>query len=371
MELHPILELDTKPNDNLWYVVSALGDSPSMRVGHTCTFVKNISGGQGRVYVIGGANPSGSFGEVYILDLETLTWDTLDTPGFKARYEHVAFIPKSYPDKIYIFGGADQTGNLNDVQILDLVSNDWSTMTVQGTPPSPRTHHTTAVVGNKLVVYSGGHSGAEPVGDRKVHILDVTTCTWSAPSFNGEPPKPRHGHLMLAVGKKVYVHGGMASSTFYDDLHVLDFEKGAWSSIKKKKTSPSARAAHGGVVSGTDIYTFGGMNKDGALDELYKLDTITNTWCQLKLDGPPPASRLDFGICVIEIERDLADVENTAITSEGENTKESVEKVQPPNGTENGPQPEMKTYKLCFINGGMDTQGEIFDDSLGFCLPIS
>ena len=39
MEVHPILEEFVSPADKLWYVVSALGDRPSLRVGHTANFV--------------------------------------------------------------------------------------------------------------------------------------------------------------------------------------------------------------------------------------------------------------------------------------------------------------------------------------------
>ncbi|KAK6194812.1 hypothetical protein SNE40_000361 [Patella caerulea] len=417
MELHPILEKDTQPNSGLWYVLSALGDSPTMRVGHTCTYIKGPDeSSKGRVYVIGGADPSGSFGDVYVLDLENLQWDTMDTPGFKSRYEHVAFVPEIHPDKIYIFGGADQTGNLNDIQVLDITTNNWSNLTVQGTPPSPRTHHTTAVVGNKMVVYSGGHSGADPVGDRKIHVFDVSTSTWSQPSIKGDPPKPRHGHVMVSLGNKIYVHGGMATATFYDDLHVLDLAKESWTSIKKKKSSPSARAAHGGAVHGTNLYIFGGMNKDGALDDMHKLDTVSMTWSEVKLDGPPPSSRLDFGMCVVDIYRSSStnndDQSSSSINELRQNTTHLLEKdlevtgsvptqttdvkaetetekltesvgacnivdvtdsfTTPDTATNNSATgdavvtsiADMKTYTLCLVNGGMDTVGEIFDDTL-------
>ena len=92
-------------------------------------------------------------------------------------------------------------------------------------------------------------------------------------TVRGDSPKPRHGHAMAAVGAKVFLHGGMAGSTFYDDLHVLDLERKAWVSVKRKRTSPCARAAHAMVACGSDVFVFGGMNRDGALDDLHKLDT--------------------------------------------------------------------------------------------------
>lgn len=274
MELHPILERDTVPNTGLWYVLSALGDSPSIRVGHTCTHVKGLSDGDnGKLYVIGGANPSGAFCDTFVLDLNTMLWDIVDYPGFRARYEHAAFVPQSEPEKIFVFGGADPTGNMNDIQVLDTATNSWSTPNITGTLPTPRTYHTTAVVGDKFIVYSGGHSGPDPVGDRQVHCFDVKTSAWSILPVKGDSPKPRHGHVMVAVGNRLFIHGGMAGSAFYDDFHLMDLDKMSWSNIRRKKVTPQARAAHSGVAVGKDIYIFGGMSREGALDDLYKCDT--------------------------------------------------------------------------------------------------
>ncbi|XP_076454949.1 uncharacterized protein LOC143289744 [Babylonia areolata] len=321
MELHPFLEEDTVPNRGWWYVMTPAGECPSMRVGHTAVFMPparadpaqpntDTDADTGKVYLIGGANPSGPFGETFVLDLSTRSWDTVDCPGLRPRYEHAAFVPESHPRKIYVFGGANQAGNLNDVQVLDTEARSWTSLSPSGTPPAPRTHHATAALGDRLFVYSGGHAGADPVGDRQVHCYDARADAWSVLTTRGDSPKPRHGHAMAAVvggggggggGGKVLVHGGMAGTTFYDDLHVLDVDRGAWSSVRRKRTSPSARAAHGMVAHGTDVFVFGGMNREGALDDLHKLDTNTMTWTRLELQGPPPASRLDLALCPLPL----------------------------------------------------------------------
>ena len=242
MELHPILEQGILPNEKLWYILSGAGLSPSMRVGHTCTHVpSSVSTSSGKIYVIGGANPDGPFGEMYILDLDNFTWDTCESIGFKARYEHTAFVVPDKPNCIYVFGGADQAGNLNDVQMFDLIESSWSTVATTGSLPCPRTFHNGACVGNSLIVYSGGNSGTDPVGDRQVYALDIESSTWNTLRITGDPPKPRLGHLMLSVGNKIYVHGGMSGITFYDDLHILDLERNCWVSVKQKKGSPPGR----------------------------------------------------------------------------------------------------------------------------------
>nr|KAG5712460.1 hypothetical protein BaRGS_011434 [Batillaria attramentaria] len=71
---------------------------------------------------------------------------------------------------------------------------------------------------------------------------------------------------------RVFLHGGMAGSTFYDDLHILDLDKNTWVGVKKKRTFPSARAAHAAMA-----------------------------WTRIELQGPPPACRLDFALCVVEL----------------------------------------------------------------------
>lgn len=334
MELHPFLEPDTIPNHDLWYVLSTFGDCPSIRVGHTCTYIKgNSEDDNGKLYVIGGANPSGAFCDTFVLDLNTSQWDIMDLPGFRARYEHAAFIPPSSPEKIFIFGGADNTGNMNDVQIFDTVKNTWSTAEVSGNPPTPRTFHTNSLVGDKLVVYSGGHTQAEPVQDRQVHFFDTTSLTWSTKVIKGDAPKSRHGHVMVGVGgNQIYLHGGMARSSFFDDFHCLDLTKNSWSHIKNKKVYPTARAGHSGTSVGSMLFICGGMNRDGALDDLYRFDTSCKTWCKIELAGPPPTCRLDFGMCTIELSRDLPSTanENTDVLETSKHAQEMLELAMKP-----------------------------------------
>lgn len=53
----------------------------------------------------------------------------------------------------------------------------------------------------------------------------AATCTWSQPDTRGDPPSPRHGHVVVAVGTKLLVHGGLAGDVFYDDLFCIDTSK--------------------------------------------------------------------------------------------------------------------------------------------------
>lgn len=47
------------------------GSGPGVSVGHTCTFSPSSDGGKGRILIVGGANPRGSFSHSHIINLGT------------------------------------------------------------------------------------------------------------------------------------------------------------------------------------------------------------------------------------------------------------------------------------------------------------
>lgn len=51
------------------YSLRPRGSAPGVSVGHTCIFTPSEDGGKGRLLIIGGANPSGSFSDSHIINL--------------------------------------------------------------------------------------------------------------------------------------------------------------------------------------------------------------------------------------------------------------------------------------------------------------
>lgn len=47
-------------------------------------------------------------------------WITSDWKGLEARYEHCGFVSESCPQCLWVFGGAQQTGNRKCIQKLQL-----------------------------------------------------------------------------------------------------------------------------------------------------------------------------------------------------------------------------------------------------------
>nr|XP_032832287.1 rab9 effector protein with kelch motifs-like isoform X1 [Petromyzon marinus] len=481
MDFHAILEPGDIPKPGLWYVLAPRGQPPPVTVGHTCTHLVGSRGGaMGRVLIVGGANPEASFKHTVVLDLDTYEWHTPDWRGLQPRYEHAAFVSPSAPlaesspaDEnsstpeggggrasgaeaaldgnppgstksppppslgsssssagLWVFGGADRTGNRNCVQRLDLEQRRWESPPVEGTPPCPRTYHSgAAAVGGTLYVVGGGAHGASAVRDARLYAFDSVSQRWSCPETSGVAPSPRHGHAVACVGARLYVHAGMDGADFLSDLHVLDTAALRWEKGRCRGDVPSARAAHAALAHGRFLYTFGGLGPAGALSCAYKFHVDKQRWTLVKLNCPPPAPRLDHAMCVIpwvtrlrpdspELPqdaaaavagasspphppqpppRDAAGQSESASRRSGETERSASPTRGSPRerptapigatgvatphrpdvvaaaGAGRGPasvigEPAGGTVSLCLVFGGMDGEGEIFNDCMAMLL---
>uniref|UniRef100_A0A9J7XKN4 Rab9 effector protein with kelch motifs n=1 Tax=Cyprinus carpio carpio TaxID=630221 RepID=A0A9J7XKN4_CYPCA len=371
MELLPILDPDERPQSRQWYVVVPTGAGPAVSVGHTCTFLPSCDAGKGCIVIVGGANPDGSFSESYIISLDAHEWDIPDWVGLQARYEHCSFVPESDPRSLWVFAGAEKNGNRNCVQVLRTSADaegrgSWQTVQVKGAAPTVRTYHTSsACVGDRLYVFSGGDAGASPVTDPQLHVFDTglrstqyhsrfrteaciteklclfaVSVTWMQPESKGTPPAPRHGHVIAAVGSNIYIHGGMAGEKFHSDMFLLSTETLKWEKVRAKGDVPPGVAAHSSVTFGKNIFIFGGLTADGATNTMYKFQSDKQRWTLLRFDGDLPPSRLDHSMCLVPWR-----VKNTPEEHAAQSRDADV-------------------VHLCFIFGGMDTQGVIFNDCL-------
>ncbi|XP_006158304.1 rab9 effector protein with kelch motifs isoform X1 [Tupaia chinensis] len=367
MKQLPVLEPGDKPRKATWYTLTLPGDSPCARVGHSCSYLPPLGDAKrGKVFIVGGADPNGSFSDVHTLDLGTHQWDSATGEGLLPRYEHASFVPSCTPDSIWVFGGADQSGNRNCLQFLNPETGTWSTPEVASTPPSPRTFHTSsAAIGNQLYVFGGGERGAQPVKDVKLHVFDANSLIWSQPETLGNPPPPRHGHVIVAAGTKLFIHGGLSGDRFYDDLHCIDISDMTWQKLSPTGAAPVGCAAHSAVTVGNHLYVFGGMTPTGALDTMYQYHIEKQHWTLLKFDTFLPPGRLDHAMCIIpwpvmsvSEKEDSNSITLNCEAEEGDSADKGV--------TQDGDsRVEHQTdILLCFVFGGMNTEGEIYDDCI-------
>ncbi|XP_033046895.1 rab9 effector protein with kelch motifs isoform X8 [Trachypithecus francoisi] len=316
MKQLPVLEPGDKPRKATWYTLTLPGDSPCARVGHSCSYLPPVGNAKrGKVFIVGGANPNRSFSDVHAMDLETRMWTTPE---------------------------------------------------VTSPPPSPRTFHTSsAAIGNQLYVFGGGERGAQPVQDTKLHVFDAKTLTWSQPETLGNPPSPRHGHVMVAAGTKLFIHGGLAGDKFYDDLHCIDISNMKWQKLSSTGAAPAGCAAHSAVAVGNHLYIFGGMTPAGALDTMYQYHTEKQHWTLLKFDSFLPPGRLDHSMCIIPwpvtCASEKEDSNSLTLNHEAEKG-DSADNVMSHSGDSH--EESQTDTLLCLVFGGMNTEGEIYDDCI-------
>ncbi|NXI34284.1 RABEK protein, partial [Galbula dea] len=336
----PLLEPGCRPQPAKWYRLSPRGDRPCGRVGHGCLFLP----GDGRSH----------------------RWVAADWSGLRPRYEHATFLPAADRPRLWVFGGAHPAGNRSCVQVLDLEIGTWESPEVSGVQPLPRTFHTSsAAIGDCLYVFGGGDKGAEPVKDQQLHVFDTATLTWSQPDTHGEPPSPRHGHIVVAVGTKLFIHGGLAGDIFYSDLFCIDINDMRWVKIPATGDVPGARASHSSAVFKDHLYIFGGIGPDGTLDTMYKYHTEKQHWTLLQFDSPLPAGRLDHAMCVIPWPAGKSGDRGPITWEDKAGTKVTVSDAKAGSLLKSQEESaEGTAVHLLLVFGGMDTQGEIYRDCL-------
>ena len=279
MELYPIFDGNENFSPNIWYSVSGIGESPLLRVGHTSVHIRssdNSESDKGKLYFIGGANPSNCFNDVYFLDLNTLAWDKYeDLENFEnGRYEHASLSTNN--KEIFIFGGASQEESFDNILKFDLDNKKCEKIECTSSiKPCARTIHVGTSYKDQLLIFGGGKNGRSPVEDQNVYIFNPTRQKWVSLNINGAKPNARHGHVMINYQDDlVYVHGGMENEKIFDDMWALNLRSMSWNEIEpKSSTRPKARAAHGGISVNKNLYIFGGISPEGfALDDLWKFD---------------------------------------------------------------------------------------------------
>ncbi|KAI3448602.1 hypothetical protein Pfo_005267 [Paulownia fortunei] len=201
--------------------------------------------------------------QVKVFDLQTCTWSTLKTygkPPVSRGGQSVTLVGMT----LVIFGGQDAKRSLlNDLHILDLESMTWDEMDTVGVPPSPRSDHAAAVHADRYLLIFGGGSHATCFND--LHVLDLQTMEWSRPTQQGEIPSPRAGHAGVTVGENWFIVGGGDNKSGVSETVVLNMSTLVWSVVTTVQGRVPLASEGSSLVlnsyNGEDILVlFGGYN---------------------------------------------------------------------------------------------------------------
>jgi N-acetylneuraminic acid mutarotase len=185
------------------------------------------------------------------------------------------------------------------VNITVLVPN-WTDLsaTTCGTVPSVRYRHTSVAIGRKVYIYGGISPGTNR---NDLHAWDMDTGCWTDLStpLSGTAPGHRQGHTAVALDGKMYVFGGYHTG-YFNDLHVYDPQARSWTNLSTPLfgAAPSGRYLHRAFAAYGKMYVFGGHNGNN-LNDLHTYDPTTRTWAQLTTTGTTPTARYNMSIEVI------------------------------------------------------------------------
>uniref|UniRef100_A0A2P2JSB3 Uncharacterized protein MANES_15G134900 n=2 Tax=Rhizophora mucronata TaxID=61149 RepID=A0A2P2JSB3_RHIMU len=201
--------------------------------------------------------------------LEAVSWRKL-TVGGAVEPLRCNFSACAAGNRLVLFGGEgvnmqpmDDTFVLN----LDAANPEWQRVIVKSSPPGRWGHTLSCLNGSWLVVFGGcGREGL--LNDVFVLDLDAKQPTWKEVS-GGTPPLPRSWHSSCTIeGSKLVVSGGCTDAgVLLGDTYLLDLttDKPTWREILTSGAPPSRLGHSLSVYARTKILMFGGLAKSGHL----------------------------------------------------------------------------------------------------------
>lgn len=226
------------------------------------------------------------------------SWMVLSVAGEKPmpRSNHSAAV---IGNRMIVVGGESGSELFDDVQVLNFDNFTWSTASSKHylSPSSfplkiPACKGHSLVSWGKKILLVGGKT--EPGSDRiSVWAFDTETECWSLVEAKGDIPVARSGHTVVKASSVLILFGGEdAKRRKLNDLHMFDLKSLTWLPLHCTGTGPSVRSNHVAVLyDDKTLFIFGGTSKSKTLNDLYSLDFETMIWSRIKIRGFHPSPR--------------------------------------------------------------------------------
>ncbi|HEX7899381.1 MAG TPA: kelch repeat-containing protein [Planctomycetota bacterium] len=176
--------------------------------------------GRRRMYVFGGQDDFlTSYNTLHVLTLDgTPAWFTI-TPANappSARFAS-SLIYDPLRDRLILFGGQIGTAAIAELWEFRITTLQWFPLTASGIPPSPRHHHSAIYdAGRARMVVFGGENGSLYAQDSvALSLPDAGAIGWTTISVTGSAPKPRTRHSAVYddTGRRMIIFGGIDGNT--------------------------------------------------------------------------------------------------------------------------------------------------------------
>ncbi|KAI6136483.1 hypothetical protein F5141DRAFT_1074919 [Pisolithus sp. B1] len=271
---------------------------PFPRYGHALPATATATG---ELYLFGGLVREAARNDLYLFSTRDLSATLIQTTGEvpSPRVGHASAIVSSV---LIVWGGdtkTEPTANPAEKQddglyLLNLVSKEWTRVTMYGSSPAGRYGHAVTMVGSKFFVF-GGQVDGEFLND--LWSFDLNTLRsqtqWELCQPAGsEKPAPRTGHICVTYGDRIIVFGGTDGQYHYNDTWAYDVNSRRWAELQCIGFIPSPREGHAAAVVDDVIYIFGGRGVDGKdLGDLAAFKMSNQRWYMFQNMGPAPTAR--------------------------------------------------------------------------------
>ncbi|CAI5476457.1 unnamed protein product [Closterium sp. Yama58-4] len=274
----------------------ASGDPPSARSGHVAVLVKRC-----KLVLFGGLRDKDFLDDVIVLDTVTNEWTRPVQAGHGDQAKHGAAEEAAGQAD----AGAGGAGGGEEGDGLREGEEEWE----GGARPCARAFHAAAAIeGGNMFVF-GGRCGKKRLGD--FWMLDTDTWQWAQLPCGGIPPCARDFASLVAFGSsRLILHGGWDGTRFLNDTYILDTMSLEWQQVlvPLPASLPPPRCGHTASVFNNRLLIFAGRGTGGSmLNDLWTLkgidapiapqpqvpgtDAIQGHWTQLKLPGSVPTPR--------------------------------------------------------------------------------
>lgn len=194
--------------------------------------------------------------------------------------------------KIYVIGGNDLNGIVNNVEEYDPASDSWTTKSPLLTQ---RWGHSSNVVDGKIYVMGGCEEG---YGNAllSIEVYDPILDKWENA---GNMQTARLGFGSCVVNDKIYVVGGRTkepSGDFLTSVEVYDPVAKTW---ETKSSLPQGRAYLTVTATSEFIYAISGVGSDDIFpkENVYKYDVSSDKWSET---ASLPYARWGIVSCLVD-----------------------------------------------------------------------
>ncbi|CAG9314812.1 unnamed protein product [Blepharisma stoltei] len=187
-------------------------------------------------------------------------------------------------DKLYLFGGRNQTLLLNDFWVFYPEKEIWEPVFLLGNNPPPRSGHGSDSKGDILVIFGGeGYAGYS----NDLYVYNVLSNQWSLiePSSSDDVPTPRTGSCAKIYFPYIFIFGGLALAGYSNELWIFDISTYTYTLVydgTDEGPAPSAFSSCKIEIDDSEnilFFTFYGTGKGEApLGDVDYFNFTSNKW---------------------------------------------------------------------------------------------